>query len=224
MVEYAQKIRPHGRFHPFLRLNVCGGKTCFPMEEKELVRLAQEGSEEAFSTLVRSYQAKVYSMALNFTRNREVADDLAQDIFLKAYLALPKFRFKSEFGTWLYRISINHVRDFLRKQKRAKEIPMDSVSPAVLAGPDTIKEMEEGREVEEQKRLARDIVQTLPPKYQIVVTLRDIQGLSYERITKLLKLSPGTVDSRLHRARKMLRKKLALQLSREGGNHEMQVC
>ncbi len=194
------------------------------MEEKELIRLAQEGSQEAFSVLVRSYQAKVFSMAMNFTRNREVADDLAQDIFLKAFLALPKFRFKSEFGTWLYRISINHVRDFLRKQKRAKEVSMDTVSPGALAGPDTVREMEENRDAEERKRLVRDMVQTLPPKYQILVTLRDIQGLSYERITKLLGVSPGTVDSRLHRARKMLRKKLALHLSREGENHEMQVC
>lgn len=194
------------------------------MEEKELIRLAQEGNQEAFSVLVRSYQAKVFSMAMNFTRNREVADDLAQDIFLKAFLALPKFRFKSEFGTWLYRISINHVRDFLRKQKRAKEVSMDTVSPGALAGPDTVRKMEENRDAEEQKRLVRDMVQTLPPKYQILITLRDIQGLSYERITKLLGVSPGTVDSRLHRARKMLRKKMALHLSREGENHEMQVC
>lgn len=194
------------------------------MEEKELIRLAQEGNQEAFSVLVRSYQAKVFSMAMNFTRNREVADDLAQDIFLKAFLALPKFRFKSEFGTWLYRISINHVRDFLRKQKRAKEVSMDTVSPGALAGPDTVRKMEENRDAEERKRLVRDMVQTLPPKYQILITLRDIQGLSYERITKLLGVSPGTVDSRLHRARKMLRKKMALHLSREGENHEMQVC
>ena len=81
------------------------------MEERQLVRLAQEGSPAAFEELVAKYQSKVFSMALSFTRNREAADDLAQEVFLKAYLALPRFHGKSEFGTWLYRISINHIKD-----------------------------------------------------------------------------------------------------------------
>ncbi|MCK7489699.1 MAG: sigma-70 family RNA polymerase sigma factor [Anaerotruncus sp.] len=97
------------------------------MEEKQLVRLAQEGSPAAYEELVTKYQSKVYSMALSFTRNREAADDLAQEVFLKAYLALPRFHGKSEFGTWLYRISINHVRDYLRKKGRAKEVSLDDV-------------------------------------------------------------------------------------------------
>jgi RNA polymerase sigma-70 factor (ECF subfamily) len=191
------------------------------MEDRKLVELAQEGSEEAFSELVRLYQSKVFSMALNFTRDRETADDLSQEIFLKAYLALPKFRFGSEFGTWLYRVALNHVRDFLRKKGKVKEVSLEEIGEIPISD-DGVEKREKEREEERTKRLLHAHVETLPVKYRIVLTLRDIQGLSYDEITRVLKVSPGTVDSRLHRARKMLRKKLAPHLSPEGGFYALQ--
>jgi RNA polymerase sigma-70 factor (ECF subfamily) len=187
------------------------------MEERRLVELAQEGSEESFSELVRMYQSKVFSMALNFSRDRETADDLAQEIFLKAYLALPKFRFGSEFGTWLYRVALNHVRDFLRKKGRVKEVSLEEIGEISVSDGGIEKREKEQEEEERTKRLLHAHVETLPAKYRIVLTLRDIQGLPYDEISRVLKVSPGTVDSRLHRARKMLRKKLAPHLSLEGG-------
>ena len=191
------------------------------MEDRKLVELAQEGSEEAFSELVRLYQSKVFSMALNFTRDRETADDLSQEIFLKAYLALPKYRFGSEFGTWLYRVALNHVRDFLRKKGKVKEVSLEEIGEIPISD-DGVEKREKEREEERTKRLLHAHVETLPVKYRIVLTLRDIQGLSYDEITRVLKVSPGTVDSRLHRARKMLRKKLAPHLSPEGGFYALQ--
>jgi RNA polymerase sigma-70 factor (ECF subfamily) len=191
------------------------------MEDRKLVKLAQEGSEEAFSELVRMYQSKVFNMALNFTRDRETADDLSQEIFLKAYLALPKFRFGSEFGTWLYRVALNHVRDFLRKKGKVKEVSLEEIREIPISD-DGVEKREKEQEEERTKRLLHAHVETLPVKYRIVLTLRDIQGLSYDEITRVLKVSPGTVDSRLHRARKMLRKKLAPHLSPEGGFYALQ--
>lgn len=190
------------------------------MEDRKLIELAQEGNEEFFSELVRRYQSKVFSMALNFTRDRETADDLSQEIFLKAYLALPKFRFESEFGTWLYRVALNHVRDFLRRKGRIKEVSLEEIGE-ISVSEEAIEKMEKEREEERRKRLLRASVETLPPKYRIVLTLRDIQGLAYDEISRVLKVSPGTVDSRLHRARKMLRKKLLQHLSLEGGFHAL---
>jgi RNA polymerase sigma-70 factor (ECF subfamily) len=186
------------------------------MEDRKLVELAQEGSEEAFSELVKVYQSKVFSMALSFTRDRETADDLSQEIFLKAYLALPKFRFGSEFGTWLYRVAMNHVKDFLRKKGRVKVVSLEEIGEIPVSD-DGVGKGEKEREEERTKRLLHAHVETLPPKYRIVLTLRDIQSLPYDEISRVLKVSPGTVDSRLHRARKMLRKKLAPHMSREGG-------
>jgi RNA polymerase sigma-70 factor (ECF subfamily) len=191
------------------------------MEEKQLVRLAQEGSPAAFEELVAKYQPKVFSMALSFTRNREAADDLAQEIFLKAYLALPRFHGKSEFGTWLYRISINHIRDFLRKKGRAKEISLDDVPEISFSDREQAKKAEQEMETEARRTLVQTFVRSLPEKYRVIVTLRDIQGLAYEEISRILKLSPGTVDSRLHRARRMLRVKLAPYLTGEGGANEL---
>ena len=191
------------------------------MEEKQLVRLAQEGSPAAFEELVTKYQPKVFSMALSFTRNREAADDLAQEIFLKAYLALPRFHGKSEFGTWLYRISVNHIKDFLRKKGRAKEVSLDDVPEVSFSDREQTEKAQEERETEARRTLVQRFVQSLPEKYRVILTLRDIQGLAYEDISRILRLSPGTVDSRLHRARRMLRLKLAPYLTAEGGANEL---
>jgi RNA polymerase sigma-70 factor (ECF subfamily) len=191
------------------------------MDEKQLVRLAQDGSQEAFEALVGKYQSKVFSMAMSFIRNREAADDAAQEVFLKAYLALPKFHLKSEFGTWLYRIAINHIKDVLRKRGRAKEVSLDDVRELSFEGESGLEKAEAERETEVRKGLVHRMVQMLPEKYRVILTLRDIQGLPYDEISRVLGLSPGTVDSRLHRARRMLRTKLAPYFSREGGSHEM---
>jgi RNA polymerase sigma-70 factor (ECF subfamily) len=191
------------------------------MEERQLVRLAQEGSPAAFEELVTKYQSKVFSMALSFTRNREAADDLAQEVFLKAYLALPRFHGKSEFGTWLYRISINHIKDFLRKKGRAKEVSLEDVPEVSFSDKEQAEKAEQEREAENRRHIVREFVQGLPEKYQVILTLRDIQGLAYEQISQVLHLSPGTVDSRLHRARRMLRKKLVPHLIGEGGANEL---
>jgi len=191
------------------------------MEEKQLVRLAQEGSPQAFEELVMKYQPKVFSMALSFTRNREAADDLAQEIFLKAYLALPRFHGRSEFGTWLYRISMNHIKDYLRKKGRAKEVPLDDVCELAFSDKEQAERAEQERETEARRLLVQRFVESLPEKYRVILTLRDIQGMAYEEIAQILKLSPGTVDSRLHRARRMLRLKLAPCFAGQGGVHEL---
>ena len=190
------------------------------MEERRLVELAREGREDAYAELVRAYQSKVFSMAYGFTGNRESADDLTQEVFLKAYLALPRFRFGSTFGTWLYRIAVNHFKDYLRKGGRAKAVSLEAVGELAAPG-NAVAEMEKEREDEGRRRLVRRELAALPEKYRLVLTLRDVEGLPYDEIARILRLSPGTLDSRLHRARKMLRKKLAPALGREGGIHEM---
>jgi RNA polymerase sigma-70 factor (ECF subfamily) len=191
------------------------------MEEKQLVRLAQDGSAEAFEELVHKYQSKVFSMAMSMIRNREAADDAAQEVFLKAYIALPKFHLKSEFGTWLYRIAVNHIKDVLRKRGRAKEVSIEDVREIPAADGNAVEKAEVERETETRRSLVQKSVQALPDKYRVILTLRDIQGLPYDEISKILRLSPGTVDSRLHRARRVLRRRLAPCLGGEGGAYEL---
>src|SRR4030042_365960 len=108
------------------------------MEEQELIRRSRDGDREAFAVLVRTYQVKVHRLAYGFTRNDAQADDLAQGIFLKAWLGLPKFHFPPGFGPWLYRIAVNHLKDHLRKRASSREVPLeeagvDAASRAVPA-------------------------------------------------------------------------------------------
>jgi RNA polymerase sigma-70 factor (ECF subfamily) len=191
------------------------------MEDKDLVHLSQKGDDEAFGMLVSKYKTKVFNLAYSVTQNQEMADDLAQEIFIKTYMAVPKFRFKSQFGTWLYRISVNHIRDFLRKKGKMKEISLEDVSESRIPHDNEALKREKETENEQRRTLVFKVIETLPEKYRVILTLRDIQGIPYGEIANILKISPGTVDSRLHRARKILRKKISPFLLKEGGSHEM---
>lgn len=186
-----------------------------------MVRLSQKGDEEAFAALVKKYKTKVFNLAFSITRKLEVADDLAQEAFIKAYIGLPKFNLKSEFGTWLYRITINHVKDYLRKKGRMNKISLNDLKENLFIQEDEVMRIEKEKAEEQRRKLVHKAIQALPEKHQIILSLRDIQGFPYGEIAKILKISHGTVDSRLYRARKMLRKKLAPFLSQKGGNHEM---
>jgi RNA polymerase sigma-70 factor (ECF subfamily) len=192
------------------------------MDESELVERARNGDREAFSCLVKKYEAKVFQLAYGLTRNRQAADDLAQEAFIKAYTGLPKFESRSAFGTWLYRITVNHAKDYLRRSKARKEVSLDDLSPAVLADNDGPEREARLRAREKTRELVLRMIGLLPEKYANILSLRDLQGRSYEEIAEVLNISPGTVDSRLHRARKLLRKRLEPSLRPQGGSHELQ--
>jgi RNA polymerase sigma-70 factor (ECF subfamily) len=191
------------------------------MDEKELIRRSQAGDGEAFGVLVERYKSKVFSLVYGFARDRTVADDLAQEVFIKAYYSLPKFKSESGFGTWLYRIAVNHAKDYLRKSKgHQKDVSLEDAGEKALTAEN--KSPEEKRLDEGRRLVIQDALARLPEKYRVILTLRDIDGLSYEEISAILKLSPGTVDSRLHRARRKLREKLAGRLDGQGGDHGLQ--
>ena len=188
------------------------------MEEKEIVRMSMEGDEEAFRLLVEKYKKKVFNMAFSLTRDREVADDLTQDIFIKVYFSLPGFKFKSKFGTWLYTIASNRIKDYLRKTKKMRRVIFEKSRENDLFHENIAVKKEKEQLDKLKKELVHTALQALPEKHQIILSLRDIQGFPYEKIAEILNISPGTVDSRLHRARKQLRKKISPFLSQIGGN------
>ena len=181
------------------------------MEEKVLVQRSKEGDQEAFSVLVNKYKTKVFRLAFSLVHDRDVADDLAQEAFIKAYLSLPKFQHRSEFGTWLYRITVNQAKDYLRKKTKRKEVSLNGF--AISQEEETLAP-EKDREEERKRTILYRSLDELPEKYRLILALRDRQGFSYKEIAKILKISPGTVDSRLHRAREMLRKKIRSFLER----------
>lgn len=191
------------------------------MDETRLIERSEQGDEDAFAVLVNNYKTKVFNLAYSFTRDRETADDLTQEVFIKVYYALDKFQFKSRFGTWLYRIAVNHIKDHLRKVGKGQLVSIDTLRREPSVPENEIQKKEREQEATDRKKLLYRALRSLPEKHQIILTLRDVQGHSYEEIAGILKLSPGTVDSRLHRARRMLRKKIAPFLSQEGDEHEM---
>jgi len=189
------------------------------MDDRELVKKAQAGSRDAFGALVEKYRVKMFNLAYSLTQDRAAADDLAQEVFIKAYLALPNFKFQSAFGTWLYRIAVNASKDFLRKETRVRKIPLEDSPPGTLMQEDTTSQIDDAREKEKRKKMVHSALESLPEKYQVILTLRDIQGFPYGEISQMLEISPGTVDSRLHRARKLLRKRVLQLSARLGGDY-----
>ena len=187
------------------------------MDEKDLVQKSQNGNEEAYGLLVERYKTKVFNMAYSLTLNRESADDLAQEVFIKVYYALPKFKGKAAFSTWLHQITANHARDYLRKASRVKQVPFDETKGDLSTQEDEAEKRDREMELAKKKEIVHEAITTLPEKYRIILSLRDIQGLPYQEISHALNISPGTVDSRLHRARKMLKTKIIPFFEKEGG-------
>ncbi len=176
------------------------------MNEHNLVQEAQKGNEEAFTELVREYMNKMINLAYIFTRNHETAEDLAQETFFKAFNALSRFKFNSSFGTWLYRIAVNTAKDYLRKADHIRE---ESLNNHEYKYPEnTTTRPDRKTDQKELSRIIHKVMEGLPAKHRIIITLRDLQGLSYAEIARILKISEGTVDSRLFRARKSLREKI----------------
>lgn len=177
-------------------------------QELTIIRRVQHGDAEAFGMLVEAYQKNVFNVALQMTGNREDAQDMAQEAFLKAYSSLNSFRGDSKFSSWLYRIVANVCLDFKRRQGRrpASSLTVEDDEGEILEL-DIADESQSPERLLERK-LTREAVRRglaeLPEEQRQILLLREIQGLSYEEIGEAMGLEPGTVKSRIFRARKKL--------------------
>jgi len=174
--------------------------------EQQLVRRILKGDEAAFSELVEAYQHLVYSTALSISQNRDDAMDISQEVFLRIYRRLDSFRFESALSTWIYRICVTAALDFCRARNRHSTVSLTSAEEG--NGWDVPDEDFAPDRVLERLLTAEDIRQgmaRLEEEYRVVFTLRDVQGLSYDQIAAVTGLEPGTVKSRISRARKKMR-------------------
>jgi len=181
--------------------------------DTELVAKAQQGDVAAFDELVERYYGKIYGLTYNMTSNREDAEDLVQEIFLKAFAALPRFRGKSSFYTWIYRIAINKTINYRKKRnsKRAlsldqfdQEIKTDDLYHALTTKGSPLRNLSL---TELQKKL-NEALNSLSEKHRAVVVLHDMQGIPHETIAKMVGASVGTVRSRLFYARQQMQNEL----------------
>jgi RNA polymerase sigma-70 factor (ECF subfamily) len=184
-----------------------------PVSERDLdwavVQKVQAGDVAAFDQLVQKYREHLFSVIYNMTSNREDASDLTQDTFIKAFQAIGRFKGKSSFFTWIYRIAINTTMTFLKKRSRRRYISYENIDEEV-SNSEIFERLtaknrtEKGALVQELQEKLNDSLQKLSPKHRTVVVLHEIEGLGHAEIAEITQTSVGTVRSRLHYAKQQL--------------------
>lgn len=185
--------------------------------DDELVIQAQKGDAEAFMALTRRYQERVYQTVYAMTKNHQDTDDLTQETFMQAFKAIKRFKRRSGFYTWVYRIAVNRTINFLKKRGREKtDLERDGRALPKISGRPMSAPEKRSLNSELRERLAKGI-DGLPLLYRISFILVEMQGFSHGQAARVLKCSENTVSWRMHRARKMLQEELRHDL-KEGAN------
>ena len=186
------------------------------LPDADVVRLAQEGRETAFRELVRRYERPVFSLVFRMVRDRETAEDLAQDAFIKVLNHIDKYSPEFKFSSWLFKIANNVAIDWMRR-KRLDTVSMDGSPHATTAAEveattfDLAAQQESALDEMEARELGSAIeraIAKLRPEYRACIMLRHVEGRSYEEIATTLDLPLGTVKTYIHRARHELRRTL----------------
>jgi RNA polymerase sigma factor (sigma-70 family) len=177
--------------------------------DSELVARTQAGDPDAFDALVVRYTPRLYGLVYNMTSNHEDTNDLLQDVFAKAYRSIQGFQGKSSFYTWVHSIAVNMTINFLKKRGKRVNMSLDDIDSGVQHDPDFLEATlgsDPRRETnlsELQQRL-NEAMMKLSHDHRAVVTMFDIQGMPHAEIAKILKISEGTVRSRLFYAHRQL--------------------
>ncbi|HLA75077.1 MAG TPA: RNA polymerase sigma factor RpoE [Gammaproteobacteria bacterium] len=180
--------------------------------DQELVERVQKGEKKAFDILVLKYQHKLVKLISRYIRDSSEVQDVAQESFIKAYRALPNFRGESAFYTWLYRIAINTAKNYLVAQgRRPPDGDIDVVEAEQYSGESVLKDYATPEHVllrDDIEKTVYRVIRQLPEDLRMAITLRELEGLSYEEIAEAMACPVGTVRSRIFRAREAIDNKL----------------
>jgi RNA polymerase sigma-70 factor (ECF subfamily) len=180
--------------------------------DKKLVERVQKGDKGAFDLLVLKYQHKIVNLIMRYVRDPELALDIAQEAFIKAYRALPRFRGDSAFYTWMYRIAVNTAKNHLAAQRRRPmDVELDLQDPEQYDLHANLKETDTPEGVtlsNELKETVERAIAALPEDLRTAIILRELEGMSYEEIAETMECPVGTVRSRIFRARDAIGKKI----------------
>ncbi|HQN65741.1 MAG TPA: RNA polymerase sigma factor RpoE [Methylophilus sp.] len=181
--------------------------------DQALVERAQQGDKKAFGMLVEKYHRKLGRLLSRMIRDQAEVEDVVQESFIKAYRALPSFRGDSAFYTWLYRIGINTAKNYLvsmgRRPQVLQEVEIEDVENFDDGGEmRTLETPETEMMTKEIAQTVNDTVASLPEELRVAITLRELEGLSYEEIANVMQCPIGTVRSRIFRARETIAAKL----------------
>jgi RNA polymerase sigma-70 factor (ECF subfamily) len=189
-------------------LKPVAAKAAGATDDRQLVRLAQAGDKEAFEELVRRHQHRVFSVAGGILRRREDVEDIAQQVFVKAYFSLKRFDQRAAFSTWLYKITVNECWDLLRKKKvrpllyesdlSEEQAQQFSASEKMASGTQDVSD-----KLEAQQQVER-LLQGLDQRDRMMLILKEVEGFAIEEIAEILDLNANTVKVRLFRARRRI--------------------
>ena len=171
-----------------------------------LVRRAKKGDYSAFDLLVLKYQSRLISTVYKYVKERQLAEDIAQEAFIKSYKSIDSFREESSFYTWVYRIAVNTAKNYLVSSKRRAELVMSDLSQDESFYPEKL-DVDSPYDIlkaNELRDLILDTLSTLGEETRTALSLREFDGLSYEQISEIVKCPVGTVRSRIFRGREVI--------------------
>ena len=181
-------------------------------DDRELVVRAQHGDKEAFEVLVTKHQGRVFAVAGGILRNREDVEDIAQQVFLKAYFSLKRFDQRAAFSTWLYKITVNECWDLLRKRKvRPLVFESELSEEQAHAYQSTEQKSEQAPDVSDQLETRQQLdrwLECLEERDRTMLVLKEVQGFTVEEIAEIMEINGNTVKVRLFRARQKVAEKI----------------
>ena len=189
------------------------------VSDRELVERVQRGERKAFDLLMLKYQHRIANIIARYVHDPSEVLDVAQEAFMKAYRAIPRFRGDSAFYTWMYRIAVNTAKNHLAAQaRRPRESGVDVMDAEQFDGADDLKEhaTPEGLALtEEIQRTVIAAIEALPQDLKVAISLRELEGMTYEEIAQVMDCPIGTVRSRIFRAREAINARLDPLLDRD---------
>ncbi len=190
---------------PPIRGRHIGAQARFAIEDYDVILEVLSGNQNAFASIVSKYQARIRGYCAVTLKDAALADDAAQEVFIKAYQALERFQGKSALSTWLYRIAVNQCMDILRKRTRQKTESWDALLEREGEKIEALfAEAKPEQSTDEQKELLTKLLAHLPEKSRQMLILREVEGLSYQELAQALNCTQDAVKARLKRTRKEL--------------------
>jgi RNA polymerase sigma-70 factor (ECF subfamily) len=190
------------------------------LSDEDLMARVAEDDDRAFAELVRRFQGRLTNLISRILNDRECADDLAQEVFVRVHVHRRNYRHGSKLSTWLFTIAANLAKNEIRRRVRRRNwFSLDALQETLRDSAMVLADRTEGQEIGLEREQLQDAVgraiATVPERYRLSLVLRDIEGLAYEEIAQVLGIPGGTVRSRINRARSMLKRKLQPLLRRE---------
>jgi len=190
-----------------------------------LVRRAKKGDYRAFDLLVLKYQSRVIATAFKYVKERQLAEDIAQEAFIKSYKSINSFREESSFYTWVYRITVNTAKNYLVSSKRRDEVVISDLSQDDSFYPEKL-DVDSPQEVLKASELRNIIFETLSSlgeETRTALSLREFDGLSYEQIAEIVQCPVGTVRSRIFRGREMIEEVIGKHMDKNSINQNTKI-